>query len=37
MTHGGAPHDDAWFDQVIGFGKPADLHLPQGVSFVIGK
>lgn len=37
MTHAGAPHDDAWFDQVIGLGKPADVHLPQGVSFVIGK
>ena len=37
MTQGGAPHDDAWFDQVIGLGKPADVHLPQGVSFVIGK
>jgi len=37
MTQAGAPHDDAWFDQVIGLGKPADVHLPQGVPLVIGK
>jgi lipoprotein-anchoring transpeptidase ErfK/SrfK len=37
MKHGGAPKDDAWFDQVVGAGKPADVRLPQGVPFVIGN
>jgi len=37
MTHAGPEHDDAWFDQVIGLGKPADVHLGHGVSLVIGK
>lgn len=37
MTQGGAPRDDAWFDQVIGLGKPADVMLPRGVPLVIGR
>ena len=37
MKQGGAPKDDAWFDQVIGLGKPADVMLPRGVPLVIGR
>jgi murein L,D-transpeptidase YcbB/YkuD len=37
MTHGGAPKNDAWFDDAIGRVKPADIHLPQGVPFAIGR
>ena len=37
MKNGGAPKDDAWFDQVVGRGKPADVRLPRGVPMVIGK
>jgi lipoprotein-anchoring transpeptidase ErfK/SrfK len=37
MDNGGAPKDDAWFEQVIGGGKSADVRLTKGVSFVIGK
>ena len=37
MTHAGAEKPDEWFDQVTGLGTPADVHLPQGVPFAIGK
>jgi len=37
MMHGGSPRNDAFFDEVIGLGKPADVTLPQGVPFAIGK
>ena len=37
MKNGGAPHDDAWFEQVMSRGKPADVKLPKGVPMAIGK
>ncbi|HEY4640404.1 MAG TPA: L,D-transpeptidase [Thermoanaerobaculia bacterium] len=37
MMHAGAAKNGAWFDQVIGLGKTADVTLPQGVPFAIGK
>lgn len=37
MKVGGVPKDDAWFEQVIGRGKPADVRLTRVVPMVIGK
>jgi len=37
MQNGGAPHDDAWYNQVINTMKPADVRLPRAVPLVIGK
>ena len=37
MKQSGAPKDDAWFEQVMEAGKPADVILPRGVPLVIGR
>jgi lipoprotein-anchoring transpeptidase ErfK/SrfK len=36
MDHGGAQHDDAWYDRVFTRGTSADVHLPKYVTIVIG-
>jgi len=35
--HGGATQSDDWFEQTVSAGKPADVRLPQGVPFAIGR
>lgn len=37
MQNGGAPHDDAWYNDVINGSKPADVQLPKAIPLVIGK
>lgn len=37
QEHAGAPHDDAWYNRVVGSDQSADVHLPKGVPLAIGK
>jgi lipoprotein-anchoring transpeptidase ErfK/SrfK len=37
MEHAGAPHDDAWYENVQNSSKPTDVNLPRGIPMVIGR